>query len=305
MDLILCGALLAASPTSLLGQAGAARVAAGAEPTYLIVRSDDGGMTHSVNVALERLIKSGLPVSVSVMFPTPWYQETVDLLKRNPDVAVGVHLTLNSEWKGLRWGPVAGVSAVPSLVDADGFFFSTSAALHRNHPDLREVERELRAQLERARRSGLKIDYVDYHMGTVSRYPEFREIAERLAGEYGLGMAEYFGEVRDDPQYSAAPPSKGDSLVALIGRLRAPFNLLVTHVGIDDAELGALLDMNTDGGLPEMSRNRQGELDALTSGRFRDTLRARNVRVITYRQLIEMQGLKSMRRPTVETATHE
>jgi predicted glycoside hydrolase/deacetylase ChbG (UPF0249 family) len=134
-------------------------------------------------------------------------------------------------------------------------------------------------------------------MGTVSRYPEFREIAERLAREYGLGMSGYFGEERDNPQYSAAPPNKGDSLVAMIDRLRTPFNLLVTHVGIDDAELGALLDMNVDGGLPDMSKNRQGELDALTSSRFRDTLRARNVTLITYRQLIEMQGLKSMRRP--------
>jgi predicted glycoside hydrolase/deacetylase ChbG (UPF0249 family) len=285
------------SPTNAVGQTDASRHAVGSAPTYLIVRSDDGGMSHSVNMALERLIRTGMPVSVSVMFPTPWYQETVDLLKRHPDVAVGVHLTLNSEWKNFRWGPVAGRSAVPTLVDADGFFFPTSEALHRNTPDLRQVELELRAQIERARRSGLRIDYVDYHMGTVSRYPEFREIAERLAREYGLGMSGYFGEVRDNPQYSAAPPSKGDSLVAMIDRLRTPFNLLVTHVGIDDAELGALIDMNVDGGLPDMSRNRQGELDALTSSRFRDTLRARNVTLITYRQLIEMQGLKSMRRP--------
>jgi len=58
-----------------------------------------------------------------------------------------------------------------------------------------------------------------------------------------------------------------------------------------------LLDMNTDGGLAEMSKNRQGELDALMSPRFSEALKARNVRLITYRQLIEMQGLKSMRRP--------
>jgi predicted glycoside hydrolase/deacetylase ChbG (UPF0249 family) len=288
---------LAASPTQVVAQADSPPHPVGAEPIYLIVRSDDGGMSHSVNMALERLIKTGMPVSVSVMFATPWYQETVDILKRHPDVAVGVHLTLNSEWKHLRWGPVSGRGAVPTLVDADGFFFPTSAALHRNNPDLRQVELELRAQLERARNSGLRVDYVDYHMGTVSRYPEYREIAERLAREYGLGMSGYFGETRHDPQYSAAPPNKPDSLVAMVDRLRGPFNLLVTHVGIDDAELGALVDMNVDGGLPEMSRNRQGELDALTSGRFRDTLRARNVKLITYRQLIEMQGLKSMRRP--------
>jgi len=58
-----------------------------------------------------------------------------------------------------------------------------------------------------------------------------------------------------------------------------------------------LLDMNTSGPLPEMSKNRQGELDALTSTRFRDALKAHDIRLITYRQLIEMQGLKSMRRP--------
>lgn len=267
------------------------------EPVYLIIRSDDAGMSHSVNMGLERLIGTGLPVSVSVMFACPWYQETVELLKRHPAVAVGIHLTLNSEWKNYRWGPVSGRSAVPTLVDADGYFFPSAEALYRNHPDLREVEKELRAQIDRARRTGLRIDYVDYHMGTAVRYPEFRELTERLAQEFGFGMSQYFGETRHDPQYSAAPPHKGDSLLAMIGRLHPRFNLLVTHVGIDDAELGSLVDMNTDGPLAEMSKNRQGELDALTSRRFSEALRARNVRLLTYRQLIEMQGLKSMRRP--------
>jgi predicted glycoside hydrolase/deacetylase ChbG (UPF0249 family) len=284
-------------PARLLGQAEATRSAVSPEQVYLIIRSDDAGMSHSVNMGLERLIESGLPVSVSVMFPTPWYQETVEILKRHPAVSVGIHLTLNSEWKNYRWGPVSGRSAVPTLVDADGYFFPSSEALYRNHPDLGEIERELRAQIERARRSGLKIDYVDYHMGTALRYPEFREVTERLAREFALGMSTYFGEPRHDPQYWAAPRDKTDSLVAMVNRLQPGFNLVVTHVGLDGPELGALLDMNTAGPLPEMSKNRQGELDALTSQRFSDALKARSVRLITYRQLIEMQGLKSMRRP--------
>ncbi|HEX9248347.1 MAG TPA: ChbG/HpnK family deacetylase [Gemmatimonadaceae bacterium] len=295
--LLVCGPLLFASPTHVVGQADASSHPVNPEQVYLIIRTDDAGMSHSVNMALEKLIATGFPVSVSVMFPTPWYQETVDILKRHPEVAVGIHLTLNSEWKNYRWGPVLGRTAVPSLVDADGYFFASSEALHQNHPDLKEVEKELRAQIERARGSGLKIDYVDYHMGTAVRYPEFREIAERLAKEYGLGMSQYFGEARHDPQYSAAPAAKTDSLLAMVDRLRPPFNLVVTHVGIDNAELGALLDMNTDGGLPEMSKNRQGELDAITSQRFRDAIKAHNVQLLTYRQLIAMQGLRSMHRP--------
>jgi len=289
--------LLATSPTAVFGQAGTTHRARMSSPVYLIIRSDDAGMSHSVNLALQRLMESGLPLSVSVMFACPWYQETVELLKRHPAVAVGIHLTLNSEWKDYRWGPVSGREAVPTLVDSNGYFFQSAEALHQNHPDVRHVEKELRAQIERARRSGLKIDYVDYHMGTATHYPEFREVAERLASEFGLGMSEYFGETMDAPQYWAAPRQKADSLVAMIDRLKPGFNVVVTHVGIDDAELGALVDMNTDQPLPEMSKNRQGELDALTSDRFAGAVKARNVLLITYRELITKHGLKAMRRP--------
>ena len=281
----------------MAGRADAPRPADTAQPTYLLIRSDDAGMSHSVNVALLRLIESGLPVSVSVMFPTPWYQETVEILKRHPAVSVGIHLTLNSEWKNYRWGPVLGRTAVPSLVDGDGYFFPSADALYRNNPDLQEVERELRAQIDRARGSGLRIDYVDYHMGTVMGRPELRDITERLAREYSLGMSGYFGEADHDPQYWAAPAAKLDSLLVLVNRLEPGLHLVVTHVGIDDAELGALLDMNTSNPLPDMSKNRQGELDALTSPRFGAAVRARNIRLVTYRQLIDMHGLQGMRRP--------
>jgi len=265
----------------------------------LVIRTDDIGMSHSVNLAMERLVSTGMPVSVSVMFACPWYQEAVEILKQHPNVSVGIHLVLNSEWKNYRWGPVAGSAAVPSLVDENGFFFPSSEALHQHNPSVAEVEKELRAQIDRALRSGVKIDYVDYHMGTATRYPEFREVTERLAQEYGLGMSEYFGEAEDAPQYAAAPAVKIDSLVAMINRLKPPpgVSLVVTHVGIDDAELGALLDMNTDQPLADMSKNRQGELTALTSPRFRAALKARNVVLLTYRDLIAREGLKSMRRP--------
>jgi chitin disaccharide deacetylase len=263
----------------------------------LIIRSDDAGMSHSVNMALQRLIQTGLPLSISVMFPTPWYQEIVGILKQHPEVSVGIHLTLNSEWRNYRWGPIVGREAVPTLVDSDGYFFPSSEALHDHHPDLGQVEKELRAQIDRALKSGLKIDYVDYHMGTAVEFPEFREIVERLAHEYSLGMMGYFGDQRDDPQYRAAPASKGDSLVALVNRLQSGVTVLVTHVGIDDAELGALVDMNTAEPLADMSKNRQGELDGLTAPRFAQALKDRHIHLITYRELIGKQGLQSMKRP--------
>jgi len=290
--------LVAGRPGPVRGQAAVTTRPATPDPVYLVIRSDDAGMSHSVNMALQRLMDTGLPLSVSVMFACPWYQETVEILKRHPAVAVGIHLTLNSEWKHYRWGPVAGREAVPTLVDADGYFFPSTDDLYRNHPDMKQVEKELRAQIARALRSGLKIDYVDYHMGTAVGAPEFRALVERLAREYGFGMSGYFGETIDDPQYRAAPPAKVDSLVVMIDHLQPGVNVVVTHVGLDNAELGALEDMNTGEPLANMSANRQGELDALTSNRFTEAVKARNVVLTTYRELIAKQGLTAMRRPT-------
>lgn len=256
-----------------------------AEPVHLLIRSDDAGMTHAVNMANRRLFESGLPVSVSIMFPTPWWQETVEILREHPDVSVGIHLTLNSEWKNYRWGPVVGRSAAPTLVDEHGFFFPSSQDLYDNDPDLGEVELELRAQIERALGTGLQIDYVDFHMGTVRRHPGFLEIARKLAGEYGLLMSGFNDEVMWDPQYRAAPADKPDSLAAMVARLDARFNVVITHPGLNTPELAALEDMNTAQPLESMAMHRQAELDALLSPTFARALRAGRVRLITYRDL--------------------
>jgi len=281
----------------LLASMSAVVSAQSSNPVSLIIRTDDVGMSHSVNLAMQRLVSTGMPVSVSVMFACPWYQEAVEILKQHPNASIGIHLVLNSEWKNYRWGPVAGSAAVPSLVDENGFFFPSSEALHQRNPKTAEVETELRAQIDRALRSGVKIDYIDYHMGTAVRYPEFQAVTERLAREYGLGMSHYFGETEDSTQYSAAPARKMDSLLVMLDRLKPGLGMVITHVGIDDAELGALLDMNTDDPLPDMSKNRQGELTALTSAEFAAALKARNIVLLTYRDVIAKDGLKSMRRP--------
>jgi hypothetical protein len=47
--------------------------------------------------------------------------------------------------------------------------------------------------------------------------------------------------------------------------------------------------------LAELSKNYQGELTAVTSQRFRDAIKAHNAHLLTYRQLIAIQGLQSMR----------
>lgn len=259
------------------------------KPTKIpvLIRCDDIGMSHSVNMAAKKVLESGIPVSMSVMVPCSWFTEAVELLKQYPQVSVGIHLTLNAEWKQYRWGPVAGVKQVPSLVDSLGHFFPSRAKLFANNPQLSEIELELRAQIEKALKAGLRIDYLDYHMGAAMQTPETRKIVEKLAAEFKVGISRYYDEVDVEGGYAAPVASKLDTLVAKLGALQpGGTKLFVFHVGIDDAELSAMEDLNPFGP-KEMSKHRQAELNALISPVFQAMLKADRFRLVNYRNLKE------------------
>ena len=260
-------------------------------PPRLLIRSDDMGFSHGFNVANQQLLESGLAFNISVLFAAPWYKETVDILKRYPDVSVGVHLCANSEWKNYKWGPVAGRTQVPSLVNEDGHFFGSYRELNVEHtPRVEDLETEFRAQIERALASGLAIDYVDNHMGAGMHTPEQRAMVERLAQEYDLAISGYFGDERAG-RFSDVPLEEQLArLNALIDSL-APDSLyrLVFHVGTDTPELQAMQDLN-EGGAPNMSEQRQLEMEMLLSAEFQAALTRGDVRLVTYRDLIREHG---------------
>jgi chitin disaccharide deacetylase len=263
----------------------------------LLIRCDDIGMSHGVNTAVKELIDAGMKFSASVMVPCSWFDEAVDILKDAHQVSVGVHLTLNSEWKNYRWGPVAGVSAVPSLVDSLGNFFPSRASFFANNPKLDEVELELSAQIEKALKAGLKVSYLDYHMGTAVDNPDMRRIVEKLASEYGLAVSRYFGEVDIESMYSVDIKEKKNHLLKTLNELKDDqLNLLVCHIAKDNNEMQAMIDLNPFG-LKEMSRHREAELNALLSSVRNDEFRKRGITLINYDDLINDRGLENMKSP--------
>jgi hypothetical protein len=140
----------------------------------LILHMDDAGMSHDSNVGIEQVLEKGAARSLSVMMPTPWVPEIVHYIKAHPGTDAGLHLTLTSEWHEYRWGPLAGAPAVPGLVDPEGALWSSVAAVVM-HAKTDEVDREMRAQIERAERMGFHPTHLDTHMGTVYAKPEFLE----------------------------------------------------------------------------------------------------------------------------------
>jgi predicted glycoside hydrolase/deacetylase ChbG (UPF0249 family) len=276
-----------------------------AQTPKVLLRLDDNGMNHSVNTAIKKVAETGIRFSTSVMFACPWYQETVEILKGYPNVSVGIHLTLNSEWKYYRWGPVTGRTAVPSLVDSVGYFFSSTTAFLKNNYKLEEVEMELKAQIERALASGLKIDYVDYHMGTSVATPALRSLVEKLARQYGLGMSRYFGENYKTMFEIPVKEKKSAFLKHLAGLDKNKVNLVVLHLAEATPEMNALIDMNSadmqsKAGEPIVAMHRSAELAMLLSKEFQALVRSKKIELVTYGDLVKTIGLNGMKSPVAQ-----
>jgi predicted glycoside hydrolase/deacetylase ChbG (UPF0249 family) len=146
----------------------------------LIIHHDDLGGSHGANLAFVELWDMGLATCGSVMVPCPWFPEIARISRERPELDLGVHLTLTSEFDAFRWRPLTGVSD-NGLCDADGFFWKRVADARRANP--KAVEVELRAQIETALAAGIDVTHLDSHMGTVWM-PEFIDIFIRLGREY-------------------------------------------------------------------------------------------------------------------------
>lgn len=144
------------------------------EAKILILHVDDAGMSFDSNEGTIEAMTKGVANSCSVMMPCSWVPGFVHYLQEHKNLDAGLHLTLTSEWKDYRWGPLAGKSAVPGLTDKEGSMWRGVADVVKNaSPD--EVEKEIRAQIDRALTMGFYPTHLDSHMGTLFATPAFLE----------------------------------------------------------------------------------------------------------------------------------
>lgn len=140
----------------------------------LILHVDDAGMSYDSNEGAIAALTKGVANSCSVMMPCPWVPGFVRFLHQNPSIDAGLHLTLTAEWQDYRWGPLTGKPTVPGLVDSVGALWPSVEDVVK-HATADEVEKEIRAQVERAEKMGFKPTHYDSHMGTLFATPAFLE----------------------------------------------------------------------------------------------------------------------------------
>ena len=292
--------LLVASMLSAQTRTIAERLGHPADSKLLIIHADDLAVAHSVDAASFDALDKGAISSASIMVPTPWITEVAAYAKAHPNADLGLHLTLTSEWETYRWGSVEPAEKVPSLLDSAGTFpVDENVVAARAKPI--EVERELRAQIERALALGIRPTHLDSHMGALFSTPELMATYVKVARDYRLP----FLALRSDPRAPPQPPlSEKDVLLDAviiagpevprdqwkafylksIANLKPGLTEMIVHLGRDDSELQAVM-VNHE---PYGSAWRQRDYDVVTSPEFKKALQDNRVILVTWKELQQL-----------------
>ncbi len=271
-----------------------------ANARLLIVNADDFGMCHGQNLGAIRSITEGLVSSCSLMAPTPWCLHAAEFLRRQPEVSFAVHLTVVSEYRNYRWGPLAPPAEVPSLLDESGCFFGDDRFDDLlATADIGELETEFRAQIEAIKALGLQPSHLDTHYGPHEFRQDIFDLVFRLAREYGLAMragspqlvrrlleqglpaAEH--GVLDSGRIP--PERKADVLAAKLRELPAGLSEWALHPGIATEELRAVMADPRLPGVTGTPEGRQSDFDVAVSEEAARIVEEESIQIIGYRAL--------------------
>jgi predicted glycoside hydrolase/deacetylase ChbG (UPF0249 family) len=254
-------------------------------------------MCNSVNKATLEALERGWVTSASVLVPAPWFPDVVRWSQKHPEGDLGIHLALNSEWTGFRWGPLTSPSSVPTLVDESGYFpmVETTTA---EKADPNQAEIELRAQIDKARKAGIRLTHLDTHMTALTRAPGLFAMYKRIGREYGLPVllerragtylpsGETAGEeALIDQVVSIAPGVAPKDWLQAYKNMLQPLPPgvyeLIVHTAYDNDEMRAATWDHPDWG----SVWRQLDFDVVKSQEFRDFLREQKFVLVNWNDL--------------------
>ncbi len=272
----------------------------------VIIHTDDIGMCHASVQAFKDLWAFGTISSGATMVPCPWFPAVAQMCRENPDMDMGVHATLNSEWESYRWGPVSTRETSSGLIDESGYFHKWQPAVSENaQPEA--VEKEVNAQIDKALAAGIDVTHIDSHMGTIV-HPRFIQSYVQAASSRSLPnmlprlnkqvieimemneqeVAQYLPmmEILDSlgiPMIDAIlfmPLNHGDNHIEFARKLlgEAPIGIthLLFHPSVDTPELRAIA--------PDWSA-RVANYNAFMSDEMKKILEREDIQVIGYRAI--------------------
>ena len=253
----------------------------------LLVRADDIASFHDANIACIQSANEGIVRSIEIMVNCSWFPEAVEMLNKNPSVDVGLHLMVTSEWDEIKWRPLTTAS---SITDKNGYFYpsiwgaqdDTKHLLHANW-NIKELEKELRAQIELGKKNLPQASHISAHMGFSHMAPVVKNLVNKLAGEYHLATEDEI-TVQSFDGWGDATNSK-EAIARFIVNLRElkPGDyLFVEHPGLDRSEMQAVKR--------NVAADRQIVTDVFTSPEVKSAIDELGIELVSYSDLINTKN---------------
>lgn len=276
----------------------------------LIINADDFGRHNLINSAVEKAFHAGILKSATIMAGGKFFDDAVEISKKNPDLGVGIHFTLANGF------PVLPPEKIPSLVTDEGVFRENYVVFIKKYVQGKisndEIKSELAAQLEKVLNSGINLTHFDSHQH-LHHFPGIIEIVLELAenakiskmrvantkifdgeldsigkfvGRLGLGSLAKFAEHKAHKKNFQTPEHfagivAGESvsenfLENLILNLKDGTTEVMLHPGTDNKILQDFCDWDHDF---------EEELNAVTSEKILRLLEEKNISAINFRGL--------------------
>lgn len=278
----------------------------------LIINADDFGIAETANLGIIQGHVNGIITSTSIMPSGSAFEHALGLVSANPDLGIGVHLTLVGE------KPLCDPHTIASLVDPEGH-------LSHQYPEflsryclgkirLEDIKRELTAQVQKVVDCGIDITHLDSHQH-MHIVPGIIDVTIKIAKDFGIKRI----RIPDEPylflggypfktvrvmaragltflaqiarrklqqQKLAAPDHffgmlaggnmHEDYLLQVLSSLPEGISEVMMHPGIDDSILGKRYDWNY---------HWQAELNAVCSPRIRQYIEQHRINLISFREL--------------------
>ena len=182
------GLLLGAYPTANEDKTLAEQLGYTRDDIILIVHADDLAIHKDQTDGALHAMEKGMVKTGSVMVPCPDFERMASIWNDNPNLDLGLHLTLTTGHKAsYRWKPLMPFNKVPSLYNSDGYMWRGLQEFGEN-VSIKEALMEIEAQIIRAFEKGLRPTHIDTHMGTYNMHPELAKGVMKLSRKYNLPM---------------------------------------------------------------------------------------------------------------------
>ena len=264
----------------------------------LIIHADDLGLSDSVNdTSMESLLKNTV-TSASVIMNAEKVQEIADFSKKYPQIDLGVHLTVTSEWKFHKWGGVLSNNDISSLLNSKNNFYWNKRKFTK-YSKIKELHDELQAQVDLAISMGINVSHIDSHEGALFFDPDvfktYLKIAENnnLLAFVPVQASVHFDESFPKPKHAviidqffmAEAGIKHEEMeeyyLDILDNLEPGLSEIIVHFGLDNDIMKEITVDKIDYG----SKWREMDYKIFNSEKFINSIKKNNIKLINYKDL--------------------